>query len=158
MKVYLAAPYAARDRVRGYAKDLRVAGFTCVSSWVDEDIEITPATTGAASGLDDATVSAHAQDDLEDIATCDALVLFTAAAVGLTPTIHHSGGRHVETGYALGRGKRVVVVGPPENVFHRIASGAVVLAPTWLRAIGALTEIDRELRLDRLQQFQAVTD
>lgn len=32
------------------------------------------------------------------------------------------GGRHVETGYAMGKGKPVVVYGPVVNLFYRLCS------------------------------------
>lgn len=53
-------------------------------------------------------------DDLEDIDAADALVLVNPRH------LHGSGrgGRHVELGYALARGKRVLLVGDRENVFH----------------------------------------
>src|SRR5260221_13260147 len=56
----------------------------------------------------------YAAEDLADIDQADAVVLFTQAGR------HFAGGRHVEAGYALGKGKRLVVVGPRENVFYHL--------------------------------------
>jgi nucleoside 2-deoxyribosyltransferase len=52
--------------------------------------------------------------DLGDVDRADAVVLYTEPYGMAVP----GGGRHVEFGYGLGRGKRVVVVGPLENIFH----------------------------------------
>lgn len=116
MKVYLAAPYAARDLVREYADDLLAVGLVITSSWLSEEHDITPGTTGAATDLDAATVAQHVADDLAGVEVADLLVIFTEASVGVERS---SGGRHVETGYALALGKRVLLVGEPENIFHR---------------------------------------
>ena len=57
---------------------------------------------------------AIAVQDLIDVDNADVLVVYTEPYG--TPV--SGGGRHVETGYALGKGKTVLVVGPHENVFH----------------------------------------
>jgi hypothetical protein len=56
--------------------------------------------------------------DLQDIEAADTLVLFSEDPLIGTPR----GGRHFETGYAFGRGKRVVIVGGEENIFHYLPS------------------------------------
>lgn len=147
LRAYLAAPYAARGQIRAYAEDLARIGIDVTASWLDETHEINAGTTGAATGLHPDEVARHAATDLDDIARCDVLVLFTANALGLDPAEVHSGGRHVETGYALAKGIPVIVVGEPENVFHRLdhagpdgATGCswVQVAGTWLEALGEL--------------------
>lgn len=55
-----------------------------------------------------------------DIKLSDLLVLLTESASALVGGTATSGGRHVETGFALALGKPVIVVGAPENVFHRL--------------------------------------
>ncbi len=50
-----------------------------------------------------------------DIAACDLFVTFSEHP----GSPHVSGGRHVETGMALAMDRRVIVVGPAENIFHR---------------------------------------
>lgn len=52
--------------------------------------------------------------DLDDVNRADALVLYTEPYGTPVP----GGGRHVEFGYAFGRGKHMVIVGPHENIFH----------------------------------------
>ena len=69
--------------------------------------------------------------DLNDVVRSDLLILFTAAFVG----IEGGGGRHVETGWALAHGVPIIVVGQPENVFHRmkvVHRGGVTIALTKL--------------------------
>ncbi len=89
-----------------------------------------------------------ADDAPEDwISRADVLVLLTGAALGLTPDECGSGGRHVETGYALAKDKWVVVVGEAENIFHRVGGyGCLVeVVPNWLAAVGFLVEIQGEV-------------
>lgn len=131
MKIYLAAPYAARDAVRLRGQELTRIGFTVTASWLDETHEINSDTTGAATGLPDAQVAVHAATDLRDIDGSDLLVAFTAGALGVDGG---SGGRHVETGYAIALGMPVLVVGEPENVFHRYPRACAVV-PNWHEAL-----------------------
>lgn len=129
MKVYLAAPYGSRDTIRTYAAELREVGITVTSSWLNEQHEINPGTEGAATALSDEQVSQHAQTDIREVRNSDLLVLFTAAAVG----VEGGGGRHVETGVALALRKPVLIVGEPENVFHRTTG--VFAFPDWHAAL-----------------------
>ena len=141
MRVYLAAPYAARALIFEYARDLCRLDLDVTASWINEEHEINDGTTGAATALSDEEVARHAATDLDDIDRCDVLVLFTSASVGFPEA--KSGGRHVEFGYALAKGKPVIVVGEPENVFHRLGglvtfAGDVEVVLNWMAAIGAL--------------------
>jgi len=103
--VYLAGRYDRRRELAEYADALEALGWKSMARWL----------TGAHEGATDPeTLRRCALEDLEDIRASDTLVAFTEdATVGQT-----SGGRHVETGYAIGLGITVVVVGPIENVFH----------------------------------------
>lgn len=134
MKVYLAAPYAVRDTVKQLAAELQRVGFTVTSSWLDETHDIKPGTEGAAVDLNDAQVAAHARQDFADIDKAGQFVLFTAKACGA----EGGGGRHVETGYALARGIPVIIIGEPENVFHRLGANVTVV-PNWHDAVLELT-------------------
>lgn len=135
MRVYLAAPYGSRDTVRAYAEQLTRIGFTVTSSWLKGTHDINDGTQGAAAALPDAQVDQHARDDIRDIDKSELLVLFTAASVG----VEGGGGRHVETGYALAKvgASHIIVVGEPENVFHRLT--AVTRVPDWHEAIVELS-------------------
>lgn len=137
MRVYLAAPYAARDKVRKYADELTRIGFKVTSTWLAEEHEINDGTTGADQ------VSAYAVQDFDDIRYSDLIVVFSAWSLGLDSAATTSGGRHVETGFALALDKPVIVVGEPENVFHRIKGGwSVDVVPTWHDAV---VELSRRL-------------
>lgn len=125
MKIYLAAPYGSRETIRTCAAEARSIGITVTSSWLDEDHEINAGTEGAAPALTDEQVDQHAQTDIREVRDSDLLVLFTAAYVGT----EGGGGRHVETGIALALNTPVLVVGEPENVFHRTAG--VFTFPSW---------------------------
>ncbi len=138
--VYLAAPYAARDLVRNFAADLDGMLVEVTSSWLKEDHEITAGTLGAAKDLSDDQVAKHARDDLKDIGDSDLLVLITESIAGVPGT---TGGRHVETGFALGFGLPVLVVGPAENVFHRLGeSEGVYLAKDWPDALSRIATLE----------------
>ena len=126
MKVYLAGPYGARKTIAAYRDELHTIGIEVTSSWLAETTEINDGTTGAATALPDEQVAKHAQADLFDVKRADLLVLFTAESVGT----EGGGGRHVETGFALALNKPVLVVGEPENVFHRMGRSVFVF-PDW---------------------------
>lgn len=118
---YLAGPYAARTELAGYAEELRTIGYRVQCQWLDETHEITAGTTGPAREITAEQVNLHASQDLIDIRNCTVLVAFTVDALKTPITVGNSGGRHVETGYALALDKDVVLVGQPENVFHRMS-------------------------------------
>lgn len=105
MKVYLAASYVKRVLIQYFAELLELDGHTTTSEWVSGIHEHTPWT--------EATYSRH---DLECIDSCDLFMGFTEPIA--TPAEYKRGGRHVEFGYALAKGKRLVIVGPRENAFY----------------------------------------
>lgn len=110
-KVYVAARFERLLEARGAAVELEAAGHEVVARWLAQD----PG-EGYAAGAD------VAERDLEDIAGADAVVVLTEDPDGLLVR----GGHHVETGYALGLDKCVVVAGPRVNVFHWLPRVTVV--------------------------------
>lgn len=110
MRCYLAARFARRGELRGYALELIRRGYPVVSDWLyhprDDDADL---------AHDEAAMAAEA--DLAHVAAADALIAFTEPSGDDAPAGASRGGRHVELGYALARGKLVFVVGPAENVF-----------------------------------------
>lgn len=100
--IYLAARYARRPEMEQIALDLMNAyGYNITSEWV-------------FGGEEGKTLEDIAIMDLEHVDAADTVISFTESeSVG-----YYTGGRHVEFGYALARGKRVIVIGPRENVFH----------------------------------------
>ena len=110
MKIYVAAQYSWRDQVKAYAKQLEDAGFEITSTWLRErkgsGIELTE--------LSNRFLREHAANDLRDIEAADMVVFFSVGPTELTKR----GGRHVEFGLAYAMGKKIVVCGPKENIFH----------------------------------------
>lgn len=138
-RVYLAAPYASRDLCRVYAAELLDKGHVVTSQWIRADHEIREGVVDAAPDHSDAHLTLQTHADFADIESADIVILFTAAWCMINWELHRhqtiSGGRHVEVGYALAKGKMVIVLGQPENIFHR---GACVLAETWEEVLGLL--------------------
>jgi nucleoside 2-deoxyribosyltransferase len=118
MKVYLAATFDSRPKMEEIANLLKSRGFAITARWV----------YGGEEGL---TREQIAILDLEDVDAADAVVSFTYPRGTLTS----GGGRHVEFGYGLAKGKRLILIGARENVFHEFPG--VELYPTldaWLAA------------------------
>lgn len=144
MRVYLAAPYFARDSLRAYIPELEQRGHIVTSSWLQASHAIQENTLGTAPGMDDDYAKDHAAQDIEEVLESDALVLFTwdTALAHCPPdqiTGPNSGGRHVETGVALATSIAVIVFGEPENIFHR--GDGVQVAPRWEAVIEALDAV-----------------
>lgn len=104
MKIYLASNYSTHPQMRGYAEMLEQHGHTVNSEWIN-----------GTHGGDDR--EQYARIDLRDVDAAEALILFTAAPTGSRTR----GGKHVEFGYALAKGKRIFIVGEPQNVFHHLS-------------------------------------
>lgn len=140
MKVYIAAPYGARAQAQWCAAHL--TGHEVTSSWLGGTRPVDESTTCTAPALSDEQAARYAERDLADVARSDVLILLTASIAQISAGGAASGGRHVEVGYALALGKPVIVVGEPENLFHR--SRLVYLAQTWEAAKFLLTNGDEE--------------
>lgn len=136
MRVYLAAPYGARAQVRGFAEELEQAGHTVTSSWLKEAHEMAPGVVGVAPGIPDQQAHDHVEQDLRDLSVSDVLVLITESVAELEEGRATTGGRHIETGAALARVMPVIVVGTPENIFHR--SPRVIRVKAWAEVISEL--------------------
>jgi hypothetical protein len=125
MKLYLAARYDRRSEMRDVSAALAKAGHFVTSRWIYP----------RQSGPD--LVSAI--EDIEDLMEADCLVSFTERPIQSAPWAAR-GGRHVEFGVALASGKRLVVIGPRENIFHHLPR--VDVFPTlgdWLAVLTSAT-------------------
>jgi hypothetical protein len=117
IRIYLAARYSRNPEMRGVRDALVAAfGFGVTSRWIDLHPDVVGDFTNSFEA-DVLNASPHlcaplGQHDLDDLDAADWVVSFTGGG--------GKGGRHVELGYALARGKRVFVVGPRENVFHTL--------------------------------------
>jgi nucleoside 2-deoxyribosyltransferase len=109
MKVYLAARFEQKTELKALVPLFADHHLEVYSRWLDEDIH----PNSQLSELTPAYCAEQAQVDLDDIDECDLFVLFADA---VPKTIR--GGKHVECGYAIAQGLRVVVIGLPENIFQ----------------------------------------
>ena len=103
MTVYIAAPGELISDAAGLRSALALEGIKCSARWIDDGV------------ADDSHTAA--QGDLDDIDAADVLVALNPEDWRRSGT----GGRHVEFGYAVAKGKTIVLVGARTNVFHRLS-------------------------------------
>jgi nucleoside 2-deoxyribosyltransferase len=104
MIYYLAAKYAYRTRAQMVAHHITKAGHQVCATWL---IDLHDGTSQEAQ-------ASYAALDLRDIEQADTLVLLQFPCADPEP----STGRHIEYGYALAKGKAIILVGPRTSVFH----------------------------------------
>ena len=122
MNIYLAAPYSCMSEMKEWEKLLVEAGHVCTAQWLQAD----PNTPWGGEP------AASAALDLADIDRADTVI---SKVLPGKPVLR--GSRHVEFGYALALGKKLINVGPgSENLFHELPS--VQRFPTIQDAIAAL--------------------
>ncbi len=107
MKIYLAAPYPTRNDAIKLMTKLEAMGHVVTSRWLKE-----------VDAEDDAT----ARKDLEDVDAAELLLLWQPTEWERAGT----GGRHVEFGYALARGKQLTLLGRRVNAFHQLYDVRVI--------------------------------
>jgi nucleoside 2-deoxyribosyltransferase len=110
MRVYLAARYSRKNEISKLVPVFGTHGLSVCSRWLRE----TESPDCKLSDFSPEVCRNFAEVDWEDIEACDTFVFFSEDPLVGTPR----GGRHVELGLALGLGKRVVVIGKHENIFH----------------------------------------
>lgn len=139
MIVYLAGRFSRQAEFRTYRDELQRIGITVTSRWIDGHGDAAKIAAGDEHFTDE-ELAGFAAEDLADIERSDLMVAFTE-----TPDAGYmSGGRHVEYGYALALGKSLVIVGPMENVFHRIGlrlGNNVPVCPDWHSALIELAHL-----------------
>jgi nucleoside 2-deoxyribosyltransferase len=101
MKVYMAGRYNNLALLKEESKIFTDNGHEVTSSWLDNKED--------GMSFKDVAVL-----DLQDVDRADAVVLYTEPYGTPVP----GGGRHVEFGYGMGKGKKLFIVGPMENIFH----------------------------------------
>lgn len=126
--IYIAGSSSLQGPLREAATILEIAGHKITSRWLDSPVGV-----GTVPELDDDAVTFLAVRDLADIQLADVFMMFVPWEDGAH---YHTGGRHVETGYALALDKTVIVVGEPENIFQR---GACIVVPDLTAALDVLT-------------------
>lgn len=133
MNIYLAARYSRRLELCGYREQLRAMGHDVPAVWLNGEHQISDtgkpigehgeALVEECYGVDEieklrrqtALRVKFAEDDLADVQACDLLIAFTEQPRDKAG--RNRGGRHVELGIAIGQGKRIIIVGPRENLF-----------------------------------------
>lgn len=143
MRVYLAARYSRHPEMQTYAEALRLLGHTITSRWIMGSHQVM--LNGEPLGPEREAMfeSGHeameqqrrefAGHDWDDLMAADWVISFTEQP--RKPNTSR-GGRHVEFGAALAAGKRCIVVGWRENVFHCLPS--VEFYKTWAEALEAV--------------------
>lgn len=118
-RFYLAARYARRGELRGYALQLEDAGVEVVAGWLTRPPEDAELAARVEASRDDMPLEAvvYSDEDKADIQRCDVLVAFSEKPYNEIP-LSSRGMRHVEFGWADAWGKQIVIVGPRENVAH----------------------------------------
>jgi hypothetical protein len=112
MKIYLASRYSRLEEMQLVSQVLGSMGHEVTSRWIMGGHQISD--RGLNEGAQETLRQRFAVEDLEDVVAAECVISFTEEPrSSLT-----RGGRHVEFGLALGLGKRLIVVGPRENVFH----------------------------------------
>ncbi len=107
MRIYLAARYREHPLMREWKKILEADGHEVTSRWINGSHELKDA-------RDDGQRRTFAMEDIADINVAHVVILLSDGGSGDGAR----GGRHVEFGLALAWGKRIILVGQPENVFH----------------------------------------
>ena len=110
VKFYLAARFSRKYEMQEHIKYLVSIGHEVTSSWPYEENASTDSFLETATDLD---VTLMALRDIQEVDAADALIYF-----GEQPRVSTRGGRNVELGYAIGRGKLIYHVGPREHIFH----------------------------------------
>lgn len=113
-KIYLAARYSRYPEMQGYAEQLRRSGYTVTARWILGDHELRSEGQSEA----DAWAIRWAQEDWDDLMSADIVISFTEGPGNIAGRAR--GGRHVEFGAAMAAGKKLIVVGFRENVFHHL--------------------------------------
>lgn len=106
MRLYLAAKFSKRAIVLVIAKSLTRSGHQVQARWLTNHVD-----DGSPE-----IQSQWAMEDLEDLEAADRVIVFQLPLRDPEPSV----GRHIELGYALGRGKPVVLVGDRNCVFHHL--------------------------------------
>lgn len=140
--VYVASRFEDKDQAREVRAALAAGGVDCTSRWLEQESKT------EANEQDRRRF--YAGMDLEDILSADALVLLDPKETHRTGT----GGRHVETGYAIAAGRRVLILGARENVFHSLEQ--VTVHETVESLVAAAKEVGRP-RLALMDEYQRFT-
>lgn len=115
--IYVAARISRRPQARQLAQHLIEQGHTITSRWVwAKPRNPGVPETALSPKAPDHDRARFAQEDIEDLDNCD----WCISLMEPDERNNSRGGRHVEFGYALGKDKRLLIVGAQETVFHHL--------------------------------------
>jgi hypothetical protein len=128
--IYLASRYSRHPEMQTYAKDLERVGYVVTSRWILGDHDI------RAHGQSEADhyMPLWAAEDWQDLRAAEICLSFTEPPEQGQGRAR--GGRHVEMGIALALGKRCLIVGYRENIFHWLPQ--IEFYPTWPECLATL--------------------
>jgi nucleoside 2-deoxyribosyltransferase len=138
IKVYIAAPFEERNKALFLKAVLVNRGAIVTSTWLTDADGNTANMAAIQDRFHDCRC--RAVKDYQDIDAADVFLLYKPLEIHRKPT---TGGHHVETGYAQGKGKPIVLFGARENVFHYRA-GVYLIAPDALAALCDYLHISQE--------------
>jgi nucleoside 2-deoxyribosyltransferase len=130
MRVYLSARFERQNEMQRYSEQLRTEGIEVVSAWHELD---SPSSDGF-SGIARERRAWLAMMDVQQLVGSNVLVSFSDA-----DSLDPRGGKHVETGIALALGKRLLLVGSAENIFHSLPD--VEQFPSWSECFVRILEL-----------------
>jgi nucleoside 2-deoxyribosyltransferase len=133
MRIYLAAAYQHKLKLREYAAQAEKCGIRVGAEWLKE-------TAAPDSELSDSTskqLAEYARQDWWDIGACDIFVFWAENPHKQPPR----GGRLTELGFAISLGKKIVVIGEPENIFFYLPGIDIEFFHTWESALVYLTQL-----------------
>lgn len=148
MKIHLSARFSRRDELRVYRDQLQESGHVVTSRWLDMGKIITDAAVGVRGKPEEARQ--FALEDLRDLVAAECVIAFTQMPRGVATR----GGRHVEFGVAVAlnigigvqhkleflKARRLIIVGPRENVFHCVPG--VIQFPEWSPCLSHLRHVE----------------
>lgn len=140
LNIYLAGRYGRRSEMMDYASDLTDKGHIVTSRWLDGAHENDETARAYEAGGNPVGAAQFALDDVNDVLRASVVISFTEVPRPTSNVVDawraSRGGRHVEFGMALALHKRVIVVGPRENVFHLLPE--VEHYSTWPECLASL--------------------
>jgi hypothetical protein len=118
--VYIAAAFDQRDVIKDEAGQYIEAGLKVTSRWLFEHHESNEPPGSDKRHEED---QHFAMEDMNDLFDADVVVSYTQPTMKMPDgkrLSFGSGGRHVEFGMAYAWGKKLIIIGPHEPVFHHL--------------------------------------
>lgn len=109
IRIYIAAPWAHKDKASELKKQFEAAGLEVTSRWMDLHLPKPNVADDGGIAYDEEVLRREAMEDIKDVLECDIYCVFN---------LEKSEGKAVELGLAIASFKGVVVVGKPLNVFQ----------------------------------------